>query len=479
MIPNEQFTTRLSKYSLDVLVDFDKGINRFYMLEWHRRCRKTTLSINLVIREAYRNPLSKYLYIAPTQVWARNVVWDDPTMLWGALPSKGEIKWEKNEQRMLITFANGSMVKVCGSDEPDAIRGIDFDGVILDEFFLHNFNVWTEILRPIMSGDTKEGRDRRRWAMFLYTPKGSNQTTQMFDRAACVLETGELPEDGVAKKCIPEWYASRISAERSGIISREELDKVLQDVEDGIIPRSQYDSEYLCRRVTQEDMTMITSSDLERLATVKRDNTPISKFNRIVSIDPAFGGDVCSIKGIENGAVKIERNIKLTLTSEVVSECKSVARELGTTNFIVDCIGNGKGVADMLKVDVAGYNVQYFISSAKTDDDQYHNMKALAVNYVSQQIKKCKIPPITNPEIKRQLIVLSRYKVQPQSGKIILIPNDDVRKVLGCSPDQGLSFVYGIWGLKKTEKTILLSAKSNHSSPYDNKILSRGLRKAI
>jgi hypothetical protein len=478
MIPNERFITGLSGYSRDVLVDFDRGINRFYMLEWHRRARKTTLAVNLLVREAFRNPKGKYLYIAPTQVWARNVVWDDPTMLWDALPDKREMRWEKNEQRMLITFANGSMIKVCGSDEPDAIRGVDFDGAVPDEFFLHRFEIWTDILRPIMSGETKSGRDRRRWVMFLYTPKGSNQVTAMFDRAACLSDTGVLPVNGIPDKCLPEWYVSRLDAMHSGIISPEELAVVKKEVDDGIIPLSKYESEYLCKRVTNEEMTMITSSDLERLATVKRDKSPATQFNRIVAVDPAFGGDICAIKGIENGEVKIEKNLKLDLTPEVVSECKSVARELGTMNFIVDCIGNGKGVADGLKNDVAGYDVQYFQSSGGSDNDQYHNMKALAVSYCAQQIKKCNIPPITNPEIKRQLIALSRYRIQPQSGKIICISNDDVRKNLGCSPDQGLAFIYGIWGLRKAEKKAKIQkyVSSVISSPYDNKVLTRGLK---
>ena len=52
-----------------------------FMAEWHRRCRKTTAAINLLVKESIRIPKAKYVYIAPTQVMARNIVWDDPTMI--------------------------------------------------------------------------------------------------------------------------------------------------------------------------------------------------------------------------------------------------------------------------------------------------------------------------------------------------------------------------------------------------------------
>ncbi|KKK63085.1 hypothetical protein LCGC14_2997840 [marine sediment metagenome] len=108
MIPNRQFNDRINDYQIEFLAAFDQG-RRFFVLEWHRRAYKTTTAINLLIRECYRNPKSKYVYVAPTQVWARNIVWDDPTMLWDSLPPQEEMGWTANGQKMLITFDNGAM----------------------------------------------------------------------------------------------------------------------------------------------------------------------------------------------------------------------------------------------------------------------------------------------------------------------------------------------------------------------------------
>lgn len=452
-IPNKLFLNRLGRHEKQVLKAFDDKIDviRFFIEEWHRRAHKTTLAINLLIRECCRYPKSKYVYIAPTQVWARNVVWDDPTMLWDALPDKTEMYWTPNQQKMLIIFYNGSMLKIGGSDDPDSLKGIDADGVVLDEWALHKQETWTRIFRPIIAGPKKPG-NRERWAMFLYTPKGQNHATMMFNVAACVEDEEKLPTRGKADKCKPGWFASRLIADESGIISREELDKMLVEVAEGLSTLEDYDQEMQCRRVTDEERTLITSAMLARLERFDWDNIRdrAKEIRRIVAIDPAFGGDICSIKAFENGRELTQKTVHWTLTSEVIYEAKMVAEQIDTKNFIVDCIGSGKGVADGLANDVANYEVQYFDSAFRDKDlvgDLHYNRKAEAVAYAAGLVRRCKVEPIVDAETKRQLVALSRYKVA-RSGKTLMILNDDVKKAIGCSPDKGLNWVYGIWGLQ-------------------------------
>lgn len=458
-IPNKLFLSRFGVYEKQVLKDFDRPgtpghpVTRFFIEEWHRRAHKTTLAINLLIRECCKYPRSKYVYVAPTQVWAREVVWDDPTMLWDALPDKAEMNWKPNEQKMLIKFANGSMLKIGGSDKPDALRGIDADGVVIDEWYLCKKETWTLIFRPIIAGHKKPGH-RERWAMFLYTPKGDNHATQMFNIAACVESIAELPDEGVAAKCRPGWFASRLSAEKSRIIAQTELDIMRQEIADGLMTQQEFDQEMLCKRLTQEERTLITSALLDRLNTVNWDSLRITQpeCRKIVAIDPAFGGDQCALKGFENGRVVKEKQINWTMTHEVVFEAKEMARRIGTKNFIVDCIGNGKGVSDALKIDEAGYHVQAFNSAEVCEDsDLYANKKAEAVGYCAQQVRRLKVEPVKDTETRRQLVGLSRYKIVTRRGKGVMImrPNDETKKELGCSPDRGLAYIYGIWGLRR------------------------------
>ena len=453
MIPNKRFIDRITDSQLELLAAFDSPpLMRFFTLEWHRRSYKTTTIINLLIRECCKYPKSKYVYVAPTQVWARNIVWDDPTMIWDALPDKTEIGWKANGQKMLITFANGAMLKIGGSDEPDALRGIDTDGVAFDEWALHKREIWTQVFRPIIAGKKKKGH-RDRWAAFLYTPKGINHATQMFDNAACIEDQSGLPENGVAEYCKPGWFASRLIADKSDIIPRPELDLMLEEVKQGIMQRSEYDQEMQCRRITEEERTLITSALLDRLNTVNWDSLRMvqPQIRKIIAIDPAFGGDQCALKGFENGRVVDEKEVNWTMTHEVVFEAKEMARRVGTKNFIVDCIGNGKGVSDGLKIDEAGYHVQAFNSAeACEDSDLYANKKAEAVDYCARQIRQLKVEPVQDAETRRQLVGLSRYKivVRHSKGVMIMRPNDDTKKDLGCSPDKGLCYVYGVYGLR-------------------------------
>ena len=161
MIPSQEYLNMLSYHELEVLDAFDtpgtddNPILQYFLSEWHRRAHKSTLWIRNTIKEACKTPKSKYVYVLPTKVWARDVVWDDPVMLWDALPDKAEMGWKKNDDKMLITFENGSMFKFGGSDKPDNIRGIDADGVVFDEWALHKKMVWGEIFRPIIAGPPK------------------------------------------------------------------------------------------------------------------------------------------------------------------------------------------------------------------------------------------------------------------------------------------------------------------------------------
>ena len=299
-IPNRQFWDSRHKHQADVFDVFDGGSTRFFCMEWARRHRKTTLAINLLIRECCRFENAKYVYVAPTQVMARNIVWDDPTMLTNALPDKQEMDWKKNEQKMMVKFDNGSILKIGGSDEPDSLRGIDAIGVCFDEWALIKENTWTEIFRPIMAGPCPqhlEGRDAFRWAMFLYTPKGINHATLMFDKACCLVDGGTLPENGKAPKMAPRWFASRLDGEKAHIMSSLELELAKEDM-----PLVIYEQEIRCSRTTQEERTLVTSAMLQALNGPDWELTRVSfpEIRRIVSIDPAFGGDMCDMKGFEN-----------------------------------------------------------------------------------------------------------------------------------------------------------------------------------
>lgn len=454
MIPNERFCNSMTPWQLHCLKAFDAGMWRFAMLEWARRHRKTTLLINLLNREACRYENRKYVYIAPTDVAARNIVWDDPNMLRAYLPDPTEMAWKLNEVRMTVHYGNGSVLKIGGSDKPDALRGIDADGAGVDEWAQCQPEVWTEILRPIVAAPARrEGLFR--WAAFAYTPKGMNHAPIMFDKAAMLGSGGTLPDNGPAEKMLDGWYVSRINAEKVGLIDRKELERMKQEV-----PLAMYEQEMCCARVTQEEMTLITSAMLHALSEVNWELTraAIPEMRKIVSIDPAFGGDVCKIKGFENTRVVYDKSmLNRRMTHEVVFEGKRAAQQIGTHNFIVDCIGNGKGVADGLAIDDADYHVQYYNSAEKPEREgpgvNFENKRAEAYYCASELIrrKNCEaLDTERDRELIRQLPFASRYKINSR-GRVQILPKDKIREELGKSPDEADCYVNGLYGLQFVE----------------------------
>jgi hypothetical protein len=467
-IPNEEFCKGAHVHQRELFNAFDRRraagaeAPQIFMEEWHRRCRKTTAALNLNIREACRFPKGKYGHIAPTQVMARNIIWDDPNMLRNYLPDKREMDWKMNEQKMLVTFENKSILKIGGADEPDSWRGTDFIGVTKDEWSLMKEVLWTEILRPVIAGPLPDDIRRYqpfRWANFLYTPKGMNHSSRMFDDACCLNDGGTLPDCGVAPKLKPNYYASRVIGEKSGIFNQAELKRMREEM-----PRELYDQEINCSRITSEEMTLITSNMIHALnhyhATTRKSYVEVRK---IVSIDPAFGGDVCRIMGMANCSIEpgCDKRIRdKHNTNEICMAAKVVAQQLGTKNFIVDCIGNGLGVADGLSSDAAGYNVQYFNSSErakKTIDTlqslQCANRRAEAYLYAAEQVQHFLTGPIKDNELIRQLPIASRYKVQTSSGRLLILPKDLIKKpeMLGRSPDDSDCWIMGVWGTQNVE----------------------------
>lgn len=469
-IPNEQFRNGMHVHQRELFGAFDYRCQhrklrtpQFFNCEWHRGARKTTALINLLIKEACRVPQTKHVYIAPTQVQAREIVWDDPMMIRVTLPDKREMGYKTDEDKMLVTFENGSMLKLGGANKPDAWRGLNAIGFGFDEWPLIKYTTWSEIVRPLLVRELHPNLDMFdvfRWAMFIYTPKGINHATDMFDNACCIGENGKLPECGAAEKMRPNTFASRLDGELSGILNMAELQRMRDEVQQGLIPQAFYDQEIKCSRVTSEEMTLITSEMIQLLNQYHKTTTKsFYDTRKIVSIDPAWGGDVCKIMGLVNCEVVDETDIlDKQRNDQICQAAKVMASNIGTKNFIVDTV-NGPGVFDGLAGDVANYNVQDFKSSHKATEKTgtrqsitYANKRADAYGYTATQIRNFNVGPIKSRELMRQLSIASRYKTQPTSGRLIIAPKAEIKKGtsklpgLGCSPDDADAYVMGVWG---------------------------------
>ena len=423
-IPTDSF--RPHKWHLHILKAFDDKTARFFMLVWHRRSRKTTLALNILIRECVKNPKSMYAYVAPTYVQAKNIVWRDPHMLDNYLPK--ELVKRKNESELYVEFTNGSVLKILGSDKPDALRGPDWCGIVFDEFALMKREIWEEILRPVLT------QNANRWAIFAFTPKGVNYAHELW----------------VKSQEWPGWMRSMLKASESELLEKGELEQARLETTDAL-----YNQEMECSWVSREEKSMITSEMIDALDS----NTLFHETEKsVVACDPSEGGDECVIHAIHN--TKILETIKLheNDSMKIAGTMVSLAYAHGIKDYAVDDIGIGKGIKDRLAEQ--GHNVMGIRSSeAAFDTEHFYNRRTEMWWYVADLIKNKLCEPIKDFELKGQLVA-PKYEVIDSSGKIRLEPKKYTKDLLGRSPDNADAFIYGLFAC-----SLLEDRRPNKSRP--------------
>lgn len=173
------------------------SLRRFNVLVCHRRFGKTVLSINELIKGAARckkdNP--RFAYIAPYFAQAKTIAWDYLKQFAEPIPGL-----QKNEAELRVDLPGGSRISLYGADNPDRLRGLYLDGVVIDEPADVSPRLWPEVIRPALA-------DRKGWAVFIGTPKGRNDFWKLYN--------GALQE--------PEWYAAMFRASETGVVDAAEL----------------------------------------------------------------------------------------------------------------------------------------------------------------------------------------------------------------------------------------------------------------
>lgn len=292
---------------------------RFGVLVCHRRFGKTVCAINTLIDAALRfnKPNGRFGYIAPYLKQAKRVSWGYlkayTRAIGGRIVSEGDL---------IVKFPNGAQISITGADNPDAIRGDFFDGVVLDEIADFRPEVWGTIIRPMLV-------DRDGWALFIGTPRGMN----LFH---------ELYQDAILD---PDWYAALYRADETGVISDEELDlcrKAMTSV--------QFRQEFLCDFTASMDNVLITIdliSNAVRRAEVSVAN--LKGLPKIMGVDIARFGDDRSVIQRRWGHVALEPIVYQSKDNmEMASNVAYLWRDWQPDAVFIDG-GRGEGVIDRLR----------------------------------------------------------------------------------------------------------------------------------
>jgi phage terminase large subunit len=199
-----------------LFMPYHNRTQRWAVLVVHRRAGKTVACINDLILGATTCPLEnpRFHYIAPLLKQAKSVVWDYLKRYALVVPGA-----KANESELRVDFPNGGQVRLHGADNPDSLRGIYSDGVVLDEPADMRPRLFTEIIRPALS-------DRKGWATWIGTPKGENDFHDLWLKA----------------KANPEEYFTLLArASRTGLVDLAELQSARQ-----MMTPEQYLQEYEC-----------------------------------------------------------------------------------------------------------------------------------------------------------------------------------------------------------------------------------------
>lgn len=190
---------------------------RFACIVAHRRAGKTVACINDLQDAALRceRERPRFAYLSPYLKQSKTVAWD---YLKAAMAPLRGIGATAHEAELRVDYPNGGQVRLFGADNPDALRGIYLDGVVLDEHADMDPRVWGEIIRPALA-------DRRGWATFIGTPKGRNAFHDMWKRA----------------QAEPDWFALMLKASETGLIAPDELNLARRD-----LTEDQYAQEFEC-----------------------------------------------------------------------------------------------------------------------------------------------------------------------------------------------------------------------------------------
>lgn len=159
----------------DWQLEANKVLNRFTVLVLHRRAGKTVFDVMQSIIAVLSCNLNRpqAAYVAPTYSMAKKIAWDYYKEYLEPLRLKGLVTF--NESSLRIDFKTGAKIYLLGAEEPDAIRGMYMDHVVLDEYQMMPADFFEKVIRPLLS-------DRKGKAILTGTPSGKNHFHEAYLR---------------------------------------------------------------------------------------------------------------------------------------------------------------------------------------------------------------------------------------------------------------------------------------------------------
>jgi hypothetical protein len=408
---------------------------RFTVLALHRRAGKTELAIMQLIDAAMRfgKELGLFLYVAPFLKQAKIIAWArlkqrvDPLVMLGAV--------EINEGDLSVRFKhNGAVVRIFGGDNPDGMRGVRLDGVVVDEVAQIKPEVWNDILQPALA-------DRQGWAMFIGTPQGVNLFSELFYKA----------------NALPDWCSALFTVYDTDALPADEIARLKRDMSETSFAR-----EMLCDFSAAGDDQLISIGDVEEAIRRVYRAADIQYAPRILGVDPARFGDDRSVifprQGLQAFPPQVFRGLD---NMELAARVAAKIDEWQPDAVFIDA-GNGSGVIDRLRS--LGYDVVEVNFGGKSSRPQYANKRVEM--WFGLRDWLCAGGAIPNAAALRQDLGAPRFWYDA-ANRIVLEPKDEIKARGLPSPDLGdaLALTFAMPVEKKDRNPY--GARDAARKPYD------------
>lgn len=380
--------------------------HRFNVLVCHRRLGKTVLALTHLIKQAVLNqrPNPSYHYVAPLRNQARNVAWEYLLRFTAPFPGR-----QVNSAMLEIKFL-GRRIQVLGADNPDALRGLYSDGVVLDEYAQMKPNVFSEIVRPMIT-------DRMGWVLFSGTPKGQDHFFTQYNFAA--REYAQNPSG--------EWWAGVYRADQTDVIPADELSRIQKET-----PENIFRQEYLCDFTASRDDVLIPIDTV--VAAQKRlySEGDLRGAAKVLGVDPARYGDDRSViirrHGLQAYAPRVLAKVDNVALAAAVAE---EIRDFRPDAVFIDA-GNGAGVIDVLRA--MGHEVvEVPFGGAPMKTGRYRNKRAELWGELAAWVKSGGALPDKETDLGAELAA-AVYDFD-EAGRMRLEPKEKIKERLGKSPD--------------------------------------------
>lgn len=366
----------------------------------HRRGGKTVVARMELVHEALSNKNHRYAYVAPYLKQARKIMWDELKLLADKIP--GVLIRETD---MSITFPNGSSIELFGADNAESIRGLGFNGIILDEFASFANGVFGQVILPTLA--SADG-----WLLIIGTMSGIDPLTEMY----------------AAKRLDPAWYTRVLNVDDTGVIPPH----VLADQKATMLDR-EWQLEWMCNLDVGTEAALIPGIFVDNAIIRRLQPRDYNRHAKILGCDIARFGDDSTVLFPRQGPMLFPP-IKLQGASsiEVAQRIVRAYVELDMDAIFLDSTGGfGGGVADQIRH--LGYECTEVHFNGKADNpERYKNKRTemwvrLAMAFKTDSLQ---LPVIQG--LKAELCTPEYWL---KGDMIEVQPKDEVKKILKRSPD--------------------------------------------